>query len=78
MVGVDHSVSRWSAVLDRHIQGVNYKVCVLVIIDGPANDLSAEGIKNGAAIKFAFPSGMFGNVGNPELVGLGACELPVD
>ena len=55
MIGVDHSLRRWSAILDCHIQGVDYKVCVLVIIDGPANNLSTKGIKNGAAVEFALP-----------------------
>ena len=59
MIGVDHSVGRWFPILDRHVQGVDYKVCVLVIIDGLANNLSAKGIKDGAAVEFALPGGMF-------------------
>ena len=78
VVGVDHNLSRGGAIFDRHIQGVNYKVCVLIIIDGPTDDLSTKSIKIGGAIELAFPSGVFGNVGSPELVGLGACVLPID
>lgn len=50
--------------LARHIQSVRYQVGVVIIIDRPANNLSTEGIKNGAAIKFALSDGIFSNVGD--------------
>ena len=78
VVGVNHSARRWSAVLDGHVQGVNYQVGILIIIYRPANDLATKGIKDGAAIEFSLSGQMFGNVSNPELFGLRACELPVD
>ena len=41
VVGVDDGARKWSAVLDRHVPGVNDKVWVLIIIDGPADDPQA-------------------------------------
>lgn len=61
---MDHGVSRWGAVGDRHIQGVNHKDYVLIAIDRGDNNLSAESVERGAAIGLAFPGGVFGNVGN--------------
>jgi hypothetical protein len=53
VVGVDDGAQRWSAVLDRHVQGIDDKVCALIFIEGPADDLSTEGILDGAANEHA-------------------------
>ena len=65
VVGVDDSASRRLPVLDCHIERVHDKGRVLGVVDRPANDLSAEGIHDGAAIDFAFSRGMLHDIRNP-------------
>ena len=65
MVGVDDSAGWWLTILDRRVECVNDQGPVLGVVDRPANDLSGEGIHDGAAVDFSFSRGMFRYIRNP-------------
>lgn len=53
VIGVDYGPC-WLAGFDRHVEGVDDEVRILDGVDGPADDLAAEGVQDGAAVDLAF------------------------
>ena len=74
VVAVDYG-SLGLAVLDRHPERVDNQVGGLGRVDRPANDSPREGVEHDGAVHLALPGRVFGDVGQPQPVRLGACEV---
>ena len=76
MVGVDYR-SGGLTVFDGHGERVGGEGGVGPRVDGPAHDAAAEDIQHDRAVDLAFPRGVLGDVGDPQLIGLVTGELAV-
>jgi hypothetical protein len=56
------------AVVDGHAEGVGDQRGGLVAVDRPAHHPTREHIQDDAAVHLAFPGGMLGDIGHPQLV----------
>jgi hypothetical protein len=61
-----------------HLHGVDDELGTNVISDRPADDASAEGVEDHRQIYLALGCRMLGHVHDPEAVGFGGVEEPVD
>jgi hypothetical protein len=64
--------------LDRHAQCIGDERRGLGGVDGPADDSAAVGIEHDTAVELAFSGWVLGDVGHPQLVGLGSAEPALD
>ena len=71
------SASR-STGFNRHCErGVDHR-CGRTAVKGPTDGPSAPGVEDATAIELSLASGVFGDVGHPELVRAVAMEVPID
>jgi len=75
---MDQRPRSWSAGLDRHPKRIGDQRRGRGGVDGPANHPTRTGIQHHRAVQLAFAGGVFGDVGDPQLVGAGAVELTPD
>ena len=78
VIGVNDHPWVWVAVADGHVQGTGDQCCGLGVVDGPADHTAGVGVEDDSAVELAFPGGVLGDVGDPELIALRAVELAVD
>jgi hypothetical protein len=69
VIAMDHRLL-WPrvAVGDGHAQGIGDQRGGLVAVDRPAHHPAGEHIQHDAAVHLAFPGGMLGDIGHPQLV----------
>jgi hypothetical protein len=64
--------------VDGHAEGVGDQRGGLVAVDGPADHPTGEHIQDHTAVHLAFPGGVLGDVGDPQLVGGRPVEAALD
>jgi hypothetical protein len=64
--------------VDGHAEGVGDQWGGLVAVDRPAHYSAGEHIQHHTAIQLAFPGGVLGDVGDPQLVGCWPVEAALD
>jgi hypothetical protein len=79
VIAVDHGlVGDRRAVGDGHPKGVGDQRGGLMAVDRPADHPTREHIQHDTAVQLAFPGGVLGDVGHPQLVGRRPVELALD
>ena len=78
MIGVNDATRAGRPRFERHVQSIEHQGRVLLAVDGPTHDFPAVGVHHRTAINFALGGGVFGDVGDPEFIGLDTVELTVD
>jgi hypothetical protein len=78
LVGVNHGSAEGVALGDGHPEGVGDERGVRACVDRPTDHSSGEHVEHHRAVDLALAGRMLGDVGDPEPVRFGPCEVPSD
>jgi hypothetical protein len=74
-IGVMDEPRSGAAVVDRHVEGIEYQLGAEVVGHRPAHDLAGESVEHESKIEAPFSASSIGDVRNPKAIGTFGCEV---